>query len=102
MRLIFVRDVATLLMGNARFWPPKEGGAWELRRYCIARSVDADGKFRPVVFNIGEDLGMIGWGYRVEWCVIGLDRNHAYEPSCSVLRPFAARYLGEAAIRARY
>jgi hypothetical protein len=26
MRLVFVRNVATLLMGNARFWRPKEGG----------------------------------------------------------------------------
>jgi hypothetical protein len=30
MRLIFVRNVATLLIGNARFCAPKEGGAWEL------------------------------------------------------------------------
>ena len=72
------------------------------RRYCVARSVDADGKFRPVIFDIGEDLGMIGWGWGVEWCVVGLDRNLAYAPSCSVLRPFAARYLGAAAIRALY
>ena len=78
------------------------GLAYIPRRYCVARSVDGDGKFRPVIYNIGEDLGMIGWGYGVEWCVVGLDRNHAYEPACSVLRPFAARYLGEAAIRARY
>jgi hypothetical protein len=72
------------------------------RRYCVARSVDAEGKFRPVIYNVGEDLGMIGWGWGVEWCVVGLDRNLAYAPGCSVLRPFAARYLGEAAIRARY
>jgi len=45
---------------------------------------------------------MIGWGWGVEWCVVGLDRNLAYAPSCSVLRPFATRYLGEAAIRALY
>jgi hypothetical protein len=31
MRLIFVRNVATLLIGNARFCAPKEGGAWELQ-----------------------------------------------------------------------
>ena len=72
------------------------------RRYCIARSVDGDGKHRPVIYNIAEDLGMIGWGYGVEWCVVGLDRNLAYAPGCSVLRPFAQRYLGQAAIRARH
>ena len=32
------------------------------RRYCIARSVDGDGKLRPVIYDIGEDLGIIGWG----------------------------------------
>jgi len=78
------------------------GVAYIPRRYCVARSVDADGKFRPVIYNIGEDLGVIGWGYGVEWCVVGLDRNHAYEPACSVLRPFVARYAGSATIRARY
>ena len=78
------------------------GVAYIPRRYCVARSVDGEGRFRPVVFNIGEDLGIIGWGYGVEWCVLGLDREHAYAPSCSVLKPFVTRYLGQAAIRARY
>ena len=55
-----------------------------------------------MIYDIGEDLGMIGWGYGVEWCVVGLDRNHAYEPACGALRPFAERYVGAAAIRARY
>ncbi len=45
---------------------------------------------------------MIGWGYGVEWCVVGLDRNLAYAPACSALRPFVERYLGEKALRARY
>jgi len=54
-----------------------------------------------VIYDIGEDLGMIGWGYGVEWCVVGLDRNHAYEPSCSVLKPFVTRFAGPT-IRARY
>ena len=77
------------------------GVAFIPRRYCVARSVDADGRFRPVVFDIGEDLGIIGWGYGVEWCVVGLDREHAYAPACRVLKPFVARYVGQT-IRARY
>jgi hypothetical protein len=77
------------------------GVAYIPRRYCVARTVDGDGKFRPVIYDIGEDLGMIGWGYGVEWCVVGLDRNHAYEPSCSVLKPFVTRFAGPT-IRARY
>jgi hypothetical protein len=72
------------------------------RRYCVARALDSNGKSRLVIYDIGEGLGMIGWGWGVEWCVVGLDRNHAYEPSCGALRPFAARYLGEAALRERY
>ena len=72
------------------------------RRYCVARTFDGAGKARPVIYDIGEGLGLLGYGWGVEWCVVGLDRNHAYEPSCGALRPFAARYLGEAAIRERY
>ena len=55
-----------------------------------------------MIYNIGEDLGIIGYGYGVEWCVVGLDREFAYAPSCRVLRPFAERRLGAAVIRARY
>ncbi len=78
------------------------GVAYIPRRYCIARSVDDVGKFRAVIYNIGEDLGIIGYGYGVEWCVVGIDREHAYAPACRVLRPFAERRLGAAVIRARY
>jgi hypothetical protein len=41
MRFIFVHKLATLLMGNARFWPPKEGGAWELRNAVSPKRVHA-------------------------------------------------------------
>jgi len=78
------------------------GVAYIPRRYCVARALDGDGKFRSVVYNIGEDLGVIGWGYGVEWCVVGLDRNHAYEPACSVLKPFVTHYAGSATVRAHY
>jgi len=78
------------------------GVAYIPRRYCIARSVDAVGKFRAVIYDIGEDLGILGYGYGIEWCVVGLDRELAYAPSCRVLRPFAERHLGAAVIRARY
>jgi len=79
------------------------GVAYIPRRYCVARSVDQDGKFRTVIYDIAEDLGVLGYGWGVEWCVVGLDRELAYAPSCRVLRPFAERRLGaEAVIRARY
>ncbi len=72
------------------------------RRYCVARALDSDSKERTVIYDIEESLGMIGWGYGVEWCVVGLDRDLAYAPACGALRPFAERYLGEKALRARY
>jgi len=78
------------------------GLAYIPRRYCVARTLDSDLKNRTVIYEIEESLGIIGWGYGVEWCVVGLDRNLAYAPACSALRPFVDRYLGEKALRARY
>lgn len=73
------------------------------RRYCVARTLDSDLKERTVVYDVEESLGLIGWGYGVEWCVVGLDRDLAYAPACSSLRPFLQRYLGEQrALRVRY
>jgi hypothetical protein len=72
------------------------------RRYCAAETLGNDLKKRTVIYDIGENLGIIGWGYGVEWCVVGLDRNLAYAPACSSLVPFARRFLGEQALRARY
>lgn len=57
------------------------------RRFCTARGYFNDQKLRQVSYWIGEDLGMIGWGYGVEWCVQGLDRNHAFAPGCKMARP---------------
>ncbi len=72
------------------------------RRYCVARALDSDSKERTVVYDIEESLGIIGWGYGVEWCVVGLDRNLAYAPACTALHPFIDSYLDEKALRARY
>ena len=33
-------------------------------------------------YSITEDGGMIGVGYGVEWCVVGLDREWSYNPRC--------------------
>ncbi len=35
---------------------------------------------------------LAGFGFGVEWCVVGLDRNGAYNPACRMaqaLQPFA-------------
>jgi hypothetical protein len=72
------------------------------RRYCVARALGDDSQPRTVVYQIQESLGMIGWGYGVEWCVVGLDRNLAYAPACSALRPFVENHRAQKALRARY
>lgn len=78
------------------------GLAYIPRRYCAARARMSDGRRREVVYAIGENLGIIGWDYGVEFCVVGLDRNFAYAPGCRAVEPFASRNLRAAALRARY
>jgi len=57
------------------------------RRFCSAMALISDGKWRTVHYAIAEDAGMIGMTYGVEWCVVGLDRNWAYNPRCKMARP---------------
>ena len=47
----------------------------------------SDGKRRQINYSIIEDGGLLGVGYGVEWCVVGLDRNWAYNPRCRWARP---------------
>jgi len=57
------------------------------RRYCTALALVSDGLKHPIHYSIIEDAGMIGSTYGVEWCVVGLDRNWAYNPACKMARP---------------
>lgn len=57
------------------------------RRYCTARAMISDGKPRTVNFSIIEDGGFAGGNDGVEFCVIGLDRNWAFNPACKAARP---------------
>ena len=57
------------------------------RRFCAARVQLSDGQSRPLYYWIGEDTGMIGASWGVEWCVVGYDRNWAYNPACRMARP---------------
>lgn len=63
------------------------GASFIPRRYCEAQALFNDGKRRRVVYNIGEALGFIGIGPGVTWCVVGLDRNHAFSPNCRAAGP---------------
>ena len=57
------------------------------RRFCSAVAYVSDGLKHRVNYWIGEDTGMIGASWGVEWCVVGLDRNWAYNPRCKMARP---------------
>jgi hypothetical protein len=57
------------------------------RRFCTARAEINDGKVRTVNFSIIEDGGIASLGSGVEFCVVGLDRNWAYNPACKMARP---------------
>lgn len=57
------------------------------RRFCSAIALTSDGQRRPLHYSIGEDTGMIGASWGVEWCVVGTDRNWAYNPGCAIARP---------------
>ena len=57
------------------------------RRFCSALALVSDGYKHPVYYSIGEDTGFLGMTWGVEWCVAGLDRNWAYNPSCKMARP---------------
>jgi hypothetical protein len=57
------------------------------RRFCKGVALVSDGIKRPVYYSIIEDGGIIGATWGVEWCVVGLDRNWAYNPRCKMARP---------------
>jgi hypothetical protein len=57
------------------------------RRFCSALALVSDGLKHPIHYSIGEANGIIGAGWGVEWCVVGLDRNWAYSPACRMARP---------------
>lgn len=57
------------------------------RRYCEARAAFNDRRYRQVVYWVGESLGFAGYGFGVEWCIEGLDRDDAYGPDCRAARP---------------
>jgi hypothetical protein len=57
------------------------------RLYCTGEVTTSDGRRRSIDFAVGEDLGIIGATYGVEWCIGGLDRSRAYAPNCKMARP---------------
>lgn len=63
------------------------GASYIPRRYCAAKAWFNDGRERAVVYQLGEDLGFLGMGFGVTWCIVGLDREHAFSPHCKAAGP---------------
>jgi hypothetical protein len=57
------------------------------RRFCSGVVEISDGRKHVIHYSIAEDTGIIGATWGVEWCVVGLDRNWAYNPACQMARP---------------
>lgn len=57
------------------------------RRYCSGVALINDGLRHALYYSIAEDTGMIGIDFGVDFCVVGLDRNWAYEPRCRAAKP---------------
>ena len=57
------------------------------RRFCTAMALVTDGLKHPIHYSIGENTGLMGTSWGVEWCVEGLDRNWACNPACKMARP---------------
>src|SRR4051794_5579451 len=57
------------------------------RRFCHGVARVSDGSTHPIHYTIGENAGWLGVGWGVEWCVVGLDRDWAYNPACRMARP---------------
>ena len=57
------------------------------RRYFSGTALINDGAKHPIFYSIGEDTGMVGGDRGVNFCVAGLDRNWASNPSCRSAQP---------------
>jgi hypothetical protein len=57
------------------------------RLFCTGTVLVNDGRRHQIDYSVAEDLGFIGWGWGVEYCVTGFDRERAYAPACRMARP---------------
>lgn len=67
---------------------PWQGASQSIpRRFCNGLVKVSDGSTHQVHYSILETSGWLGVGWGVEFCVVGLDRNWAFNPSCRMARP---------------
>ena len=73
---------------QASSFRPWTGGPQAIpRRFCNGVAHTSDGARHAIHYSILENSGWLGVGWGVEWCVVGLDRDWAYNPSCRMARP---------------
>ena len=57
------------------------------RRFCSATALINDGRRHAVYYSIASGTGMIGMDWGVNFCVVGIDRDWAYNPACRSAKP---------------
>ncbi len=57
------------------------------RRFCSGTALINDGQRHPIYYSIASGTGPIGIDWGTNFCVVGLDRNWAYNPACRSARP---------------
>ena len=57
------------------------------RRFCSGTALINDGRRHAIYYSIASGTGMIGASWGVNFCVVGLDRNWAYNPDCRAAKP---------------
>ena len=57
------------------------------RRFCSGTALINDGRRHAIYYSIATGTGMIGMGWGVNFCVVGLDREWADNPACRAARP---------------
>lgn len=74
--------------GLYRPWGPD----FIIRRFCGAEALVVAGEGAPprqtaAYYMVVDGGGFAGIGWKVHWCVVGYDRNFAYEPLCKMMKP---------------
>jgi hypothetical protein len=85
-------NMTVCLPGVSAAWPSQRKRSKSKKLYtktgfCSGVALINDGLRHPIYYSIAEDTGMIGMDWGVNFCVVGLDRNWAYEPHCRAAKP---------------
>ncbi len=74
------------------------GPAPIVRRFCFAQAWMSTGHKRKMYYMIEKGMGLAGTGYKVEFCIAGLDTWGVYDGNCRVLRQKARAVVQRAPV----